>query len=300
MTHEEKKAFQIYCWVSYIFYGFVVTSYLKTIGLSIRLYLLLLLLLQQFCVAYVPPKLPLSPFPSVTGDQLQEYAEDVLQVLGEATLPATPSELLAIFFSEAAAGFVGGLSEKITAGLIGDNDRFESSIKGSTTSAYFGVRSAVRSISKVLGISTPVSQVLASVIASVFAESLKIASQEMNEKEKSGMNINFAEIFQDVIKWVAYDILLPTEDDVPVPMLIAAENGAISGLLSHLIVNFKHELQSKNFNKSFQACLEGAVLFSTYEFSVNYLASSTTPELKRILVKEFDFDWIKLFVDKTH
>lgn len=342
---------------------------------------------------YVPPLLPLSPFPEVTGDQLVEYAEDVVGVITEATLPTNADQLIAIFISEAAAGFTGGLSERFTAFLVGDREGFQSGIKGSTAGTYFGVRSAIMSAARIFGLPPALAQLVADITASLVAEALKVAerkNEELKEEEelriltesdifddpyeksiqklyaadpldnfmlqssdadddgdiKDGNSnsthatfnasigvtsnvldaaetynktsalttyssttasinevsnassngftsfLSLPELVQDVTKWVTYDLILPDTFSDHVPLLQAAKYGALSGLAAHAVYELLKD-KSKITNgktiirKYLQACIEGSVLFATYEGSVNFFKTSSTPEIRKFLLKEF-------------
>eukprot|EP01039_Chlorochromonas_danica_P003318 gene3318-3640_t len=123
---------------------------------------------------------------AVTGEDLQEYALEVLEVIGEATVPTKPGEVVAIVFSEAAAGFVGGFASRAVGFALGDQalNRDKSFIQSSTVGTYFGIRSAVTSASSFLGLPSPVARVVASIFASLAAEILKIEGR----KTKSHFN----------------------------------------------------------------------------------------------------------------
>lgn len=259
---------------------------------------------------FVPPLLPLSPFPVVNGDQLQEYAQDVLQVLGEATLPTRPDEVIAIMISETIAGFAGGVSERMAAFLVGDAEGFEKNIKGSTASAYFGVRSAVSSVGGILGLPVPISRLIAGVTASFAAEGLKLVGLQSENKRtdhlerkrnESTSNENelirktsqpLAGIVQDITKWVAYDLILPEDLPSQVPIMEAIKYGCISGLIARgvfevLVAKDPEKLEKPPLYRFLQAGIEGAALFASYEGSINFFETTSTPELKRILQREF-------------
>eukprot|EP01036_Dinobryon_divergens_P034480 gene34480-44554_t len=223
----------------------------------------------QNSAAFVPPTLPLSPFPEVTGEELREYAMEVVNILSE-------DELLAIFVSESTAGFTGGLASRVVASLIGDKKRDGGFLKGTTTGTYFGVRAAAKSASLLLGFSPPAATLIADIAGSVVAESTKVIGRKSVEDRdaarnewmgsdstvdeptgwgttmeppavnisiattqqqpaSSSLTISFAEVIQDVTKWVAYDLLLPADITDQVPFLVALQYGALSGLAGNAV-----------------------------------------------------------------
>eukprot|EP01038_Epipyxis_sp_PR26KG_P006028 gene6028-8300_t len=235
---------------------------------------------------YVPPPLPLSPFPTVTNEDLQEYALEVINVLGEATLPTSTEELLAIVVSETVAGFAGGGLERLVAFLIGDILRDSSFEQSTTTGTYFGIRGLVRSLSTLAGLPLPVSAAFADIAASVAAEILKVAERTYFDKsvqstppfepdsnldcnEETGFSLSSTktnipiensqkpfitgpEIVQDIVKWVTYDLVLPA--DLPeVGPLDAIKFGAISGLAGNAIFEILNSRNDQHSSRMFVA-----------------------------------------------
>lgn len=49
------------------------------------------------------------------------------------------------------------------------------------------------------------------------------------------LTISLAEVIQDVTKWVAYDLLLPSDMSDQVPFLVAMQYGALSGLAGNAV-----------------------------------------------------------------
>lgn len=105
-----------------------------------------------------------------------------------ATLPTRTDELLAIFVSEATAGFTGGLASRLVASLIGDTKRDGGFLKGTTTGTYFGVRAAAKSASLLLGFSPPVATLIADIAGSVVAESAKVIGRKSAEDRDFTLN----------------------------------------------------------------------------------------------------------------
>lgn len=221
--------------------------------------------------SFQPPPLPLSPLLAVTGEDLQEYALEVLEVIGEATVPTKPGEVVAIIFSEAAAGFVGGFASRAVGFALGDQalNRDKSFIQSSTVGTFFGIRSAVTSASSFFGLPLPVARVVASIFASLAAEILKIEGRKTeshfngtlcNDEKKSEFAfleeeleeeieeifgkqqqkkkplVSGAEVMQDITKWVTYDLILPPQTTDHIPLLTAAWFGALSGLTAYAVL----------------------------------------------------------------
>jgi hypothetical protein len=281
---------------------------------------------------FIPPPLPLSPFPTVSGEDLREYASEVINLLSDATLPTSPDELLAILVSETTAGFTGGVSSRLVAAILGDVKRDSSFLKGTAAGAYFGVRGIVRTLSAIVGLPPQAAIIISDIAASIYAEEIKVAGRQRSEEienlefesikreeykfesydfavEVGDQNneefdvkhesvISIPEIVQDVTKWVAYDLLLPSTDSISVPIVDAVQYGSLSGLAGAIVYElckFK-DIQNGNLveksGKMFKACLEGGALFASYEASISFFETSTTPEVKEILLKKFtDFNF---------
>ncbi len=265
---------------------------------------------------FVPPPLPLAPFPVVTPDELIEYATEVASVIGGATIPTKPDEVLALVISESIAGFIGGNIEKYSALIVNDQEGFNSTLRGSVTTAYFGFRGGIRFVTNFVGIPSFISRPLSGVLASIVAEFLKAFDRKRENKRKSHLEqekqaqnhlfrqevplpkvdpaisplISVPEIMKDVSKWVAYDAILPAEYAQNVPIVIAAEVGALSGLIGFIIAEVfrgKVDLSIANSKNFLRSIFEAMTLFAAYEGSLNLLELSTTPEIKKFLQKEF-------------
>jgi hypothetical protein len=270
----------------------------------------------SYSFMFVPPPLPLAPFPVVTSEELIEYATEVASVIGGATIPTKPDEVLALVISESIAGFIGGNIEKYSALIVNDQEGFNSTLRGSVTTAYFGFRGGIRFVTNFVGIPSFISRPLSGVLASIVAELLKAFDRKRENKRKSHLEqekqarnhllrqevslpkvdsavsplISVPEIMKDVSKWVAYDAILPAEYSQNVPIVIAAEVGALSGLIGFIIAEVfrgKVDLSIANGKNFLRSIFEAMTLFAAYEGSLNLLEISTTPEIKKFLQKEF-------------
>ena len=277
---------------------------------------------------------PTAPIVVLPGEELKDYALDVLNVIQDATLPTKPEEVIAIFISEATAGFTGGILERVAAYAVGDKAGFESNLRGTSTGAYFAIRGALRSATRLAGLSVPVSRLVAGVGASIVAESLKaldynIKNNMKNAQESSGSNalvntsyykvdsleeedeksnnkvrrmkLPVQDVFQDITKWIAYDLLLPEDVGDHVPILSALKYGALAGIISHVVydsVKFRKlsEIDMKLAVKEFlQAAVEAGILFASYESSLPLIETYATPELRKILLQDFSSLNLDLF-----
>eukprot|EP01031_Cornospumella_fuschlensis_P042251 gene42251-51593_t len=259
---------------------------------------------------YVPPPLPLAPFPNVSGEDLREYAAEVVTVLGEAAIPTRPDQLLALVLSEAAAGFVGGLSAKGAAFVLGDKstNRGEG---GAYSAAYFAVRGLAASLGAGLGLPAPLSRLLSGLLATASAEILKIESrrgpEEPSDSEEGAASrakrelaflkrefsqelremlgsssppstmsapalVSGAEVIGDLAKWVAYDLLRQGAGDG------GLQDAALCGLQAGLLAYGVSELVARRrpgLLRGGQAALEGAALFWAYEACINVIEGSS-------------------------
>lgn len=304
-----------------------------------EVYLVVLLLVASFLDSNVNgfrstfrPSLSLTALPAFDvaiigkSDELKDYAIEVLDVIQEATLPTRPDELIALVVGEATAGFTGGMLERSAAFVLGDKAGFQSNLRGTSTGAYFAIRSAIRSATRLAGLPAPVSRFIAGVGASIIAESLRALDYRIknkppsdkpkdgNEKVSGDLSANFdnknraisngikesppfklpiQDVLQDITKWVAYDLLLPEHTGDHVTLIIALQYGALAGIIGHVVYDFWKfksikEIDKKLAVKEFcQAGIEAAILFASYESSIAFIENSATPELKKILLQDF-------------
>jgi hypothetical protein len=270
--------------------------------------------------------LPASPLYLCTSPpDLSQYAVQFIEILEEATLPTKPDEVIAIVVGETIAGFTGGFASRLVGNAIGDlslrKDR--SFMQSTTTGTYFGIRSAMASATALLGIPAPIARAIATVTASIASEIMKIEGrktemesskqnqseikwlEEQFEKEwneimgRSQMSddkkplVSGPEVMQDVVKWIAYDLLLPTQVQAHTPAATAAAYGAVSGLIAFAVFEIFSRrslifLQDRESPLKFgQAALESATLFACYESCISVLETTTPPELKKLLLQDF-------------
>jgi hypothetical protein len=133
--------------------------------------------------AYTPPALPLAPLVQPLPQDLVDYAVTVTDLLKQAALPSSSNDLIAIGVSESSAGFIGGITSRLVANIIGDRDKRDNTVlKGEITSVFFGVRGVTLSLALIAGIPAPIANILSGLAGSVIAESAKIYGRFSAEK----------------------------------------------------------------------------------------------------------------------
>jgi hypothetical protein len=118
-----------------------------------------------------------------------------------------------------------------------------------------------------------------------------------------------------VTKWVAYDLLLPSDVGDEVPFLVALKYGALSGIAGNAIFELLNKLESNRDDETslslmagggmsaaspnvkvwgalltrfLRAGLEGGALFASYEGTINFFESKTVPpEVKNFFQTKF-------------
>lgn len=242
--------------------------------------------------------------PGEVVEEVVEYANSMVDILKEATLPESWADVLAIGVSEGVAGLVGGLASVVIENIIGDKRKDSALLEEAITGVYFGARGLFRGLAQVAGLPRPVAVLFADIAGSLASEGAKAFGRERaNRLDK---NVDEIEIFRsgpdsaitnkdppkkerftlvpiqevifDVVKWVAYDLLVT--DYAEVPTAIAARSGCLAGLTAVLVVEFLRlfwiEESAKSINdvdlptRLYRASIEGAVLFAVYEASLVY------------------------------
>ena len=264
-------------------------------------------------------------------NSLKEYAESVISIIGEAALPTNGNELVSAFISEIIAGYVAGLTFRVVAFAIGDKKRDDSVLTGTTTGTYFGVRSVVRSIGQILGIPRPIAAILAGFTASILSEEIKIVGRQKIQNDliqnsihsfkgeeliklktkstkKKGDLISFAEITQDLTKWVAYDLLSKDDDVIRHPTDAAFYGTLISYLVYEILVRQAAALKGKTIystEENFQigsnllkAGLEGGTLFASYESTITIFDNLLPRDIRTIMSTNF-LDYISKLLNIT-
>ena len=72
-------------------------------------------------------------------------------------------------------------------------------------------------------------------VRNVRLESSSASPQPASPSPSPSLTISLAEVIQDVTKWVAYDLLLPSDMSDQVPFLVAMQYGALSGLAGNAV-----------------------------------------------------------------
>lgn len=238
-------------------------------------------------------------------EEVFEYANSMVDILKEATLPESWADVLAIGVSEGVAGLVGGLASVVIENIIGDKRKDSAVLEDTITGVYFGARGVFRGLAQVAGLPQPVAIFFADIAGSIASEGAKAIGRDRANRELDGLSgdeigsfqassttstenlepsqqpfalVPLQEILFDVVKWVAYDLLVTDYQEVPV--LIAARSGCFAGIIAVVFVEFLRlfwrEESAKSINevdlptRLYRAGIEGAVLFAVYEASLVY------------------------------
>lgn len=290
----------------------------------------------------------------ITGvfQEIEDAALPAINILEDAALPSNGEDLISIFVSETVAGFFSGFSSQIVATAVGDKKKDTNIVQSTAAGAYFGVRGVVRNVAQVLGIPKPIAAFLAGVTASILSEEViyvgrqtagnnifNTSSIDENDNtittaiamKKPGNNvtkkqplISLPELTQDVAKWVAYDLLSPSQTSP----LSGAIVGLLSGFISHTLyeiilfsinkdtdgssvggnLNFK-SFDIKKISKEdakiilsriLKAGLEGATLFACYETTRGLFDNFLPSDLKKVLSINFSDIAEKIWYDLIH
>ena len=82
---------------------------------------------------------------------------------------------------EAAAGFISGIASRIIAKILKDEKRDNELSKGISTGTFFGGRALIRGAAQLAGIPRPIARIIASIGATAFSESAKVAARSTAE-----------------------------------------------------------------------------------------------------------------------
>ena len=162
----------------------------------------LALLIPSIDLSYTPPALPLSPLLQPNFDDLRNYAIAVSEILKndvdaakdiiandavivveeirDAALPDSGDQLFGVVIGEATAGFISGIASRAVAKILNDEKRDTQISKGISTGTFFGARGLIRGAAQLAGIPRPIARVLASIGATAFSESAKVAQRAVN------------------------------------------------------------------------------------------------------------------------
>jgi hypothetical protein len=114
-------------------------------------------------------------YPLVDEKQsLIEYVKDSIpgvfdsaeKTVFNALLPIDQVDAVAIFISEGASGFLGGVVLKLISIIDGNKNKDAGIIAAGTSGAYFGVAGAVRALGQIAGLSPLFMNLIALVLAS--------------------------------------------------------------------------------------------------------------------------------------
>jgi len=171
-----------------------------------------ILLPTNIDISYAPPALPLSPLLQPSFEDLRNYAISVSEILKQdvdsatkiitndavlvaeeirdAALPDSGDQLFGVVIGEATAGFISGIASRFVAKILKDEKRDGEISKGISTSAFFGTRGFIRGVAQLAGIPRPIARILASIGATAFSESAKVAARA-NEAAKETLDVDY-------------------------------------------------------------------------------------------------------------
>lgn len=227
----------------------------------------------------------------ISGMQIIEDAAKIaieaFDIVRVATVPQNIDTAIAVGLAEAVAGAFGAVLSRGVANVVGDIkvDSFRTKI--TSTSAYFGTRSVIRTVLRLLGFPRPIALILASVAGSYASESTKASGRMQgmdgaatdNQKLKTfGNMISLSELSGDVTKWVLFDLvseLLPASYVGVEKNLAYFALGGVSAVGGNVVKELPLEAYGEDsavrkINKKpplvsySQAFVEGGVLFLTY------------------------------------
>ena len=236
------------------------------------LFVLLLMLSSVKPYAIAPSLQPLHYIdPPALGEFLLDQLRDSFV---SSIVPTTFNDAAASIVSAGASGFIAGLAVSVLAVVDGNKNFNDSTIVSAGASGfYFATRSSVDIVGEIIGMSTPVVDVLAVVLPILVSELFKLRARAIGEqqtrvgegptmfelmrfdnpsmkelmkfREMEAINgredrrmpmlakITPVELVSDITKWITFSAVYPS--GTPLPLIASAEAGAIAGCVSQLI-----------------------------------------------------------------
>lgn len=150
------------------------TKPMSALKLSTILCIFLLSVFTTPVQSYLPTP-SLNPLQYLTVPAIGSYLLDNVQsTVWGLLLPVDQQDAVAIFISEGASGFLGGIAAKGIARIDGNrNNRDTSLASGELSGAYFGTAAAIRSLAQLAGLSSFFVNLLAVIFASALSEFVK-------------------------------------------------------------------------------------------------------------------------------
>jgi hypothetical protein len=291
-------------------------------GLRTAAHVFSLLIIIASIDAYVIPTT--QPLQYITAPVAAQYLlESTTSTIWEAVFPETMDDALAVAISEGASGFLGGIAGKTMSIVDGNqNNRDNALTSAGASGAFFAVRGGVRVLADLIGMSTPLVDLSALIVATVLSELIKLRGRYISDQqtrvgngptmlelmrfrnpsmkdlmqfqryEKTGElsprrkrvmgKVTREELLADIAKWVTYDVVVPGAAYVPWDS--TASSGALAGIVAQL---FRESDRAKGLQDNVamrlgRSSIEGAVQFLTYEVSRQYLLS-VVPDPERFL-----------------
>lgn len=115
----------------------------------------------------------------------------VAEEIRDAALPDSGDQLVGVVIGEATAGLISGWVSRVVAKILKDEKRDNEKIKIITTGTYFGARGLIRGAAQLAGVPRPIARILASIGATAFSESAKVAARATEEaKETESIDVD--------------------------------------------------------------------------------------------------------------
>mmetsp|Transcript_6307 Transcript_6307/g.6518 ORF Transcript_6307/g.6518 Transcript_6307/m.6518 type:complete len:416 (+) Transcript_6307:48-1295(+) len=125
-----------------------------------------------FLPTYMPPQVPAQDI-----NELATYANTVIDIIKEASLPDSWEDVIAIGTSESIAGLIGGSAAITVQNMLGDKKPDSFLTKEAVSGVFFGARSMGRGVAEIMGLPSPLPSILGNVAGSFASEGAKEAGR---------------------------------------------------------------------------------------------------------------------------
>lgn len=149
------------------------------------------LMAAGYIPSMIPPEIPsLYPLQYVTPGVVFQYAvESVNSAVVSALIPKDSNEALAIFISEGAGGFFGGIARRVIGRIDGNKLKGSSElISGAGGATYFGIAGAVRSLAYAGGASQLAVSLSALLTSVVISTVIRVRRNIIKEQQTTTMS----------------------------------------------------------------------------------------------------------------
>jgi hypothetical protein len=139
---------------------------------------------DAFAISPLPPTAP--PLQYISPLVVMDYfLENTASTLQSAMLPSDMMDAAAVIASEGAAGALGGIAGKGLSIVDGNkNNKDNAFTNAGASGAFFAIRSGLRALSTLVGMSTPLVGLLTLIIATVSSEVIKMRARAIETQQK--------------------------------------------------------------------------------------------------------------------